>query len=105
MSAAISAPISDNGSIMRFIGRFERLSSPIKVEIKFCPARIPDIKRIVVPEFPQSRASDGADIFPLDLIIKLSLNSASIPKALQTLSEESGSCPFENFYNRFSVCK
>ena len=36
--------------------------TPIRVELKFCPAKIPAIKRIVVPEFPQSRGTVGCKI-------------------------------------------
>jgi len=67
----ITAPISDNGSIILFIGRFERLSSPIKVEVKELPARIPLTKRIVVPEFPQSKGFIGQDRTPFDLTIRV----------------------------------
>ena len=69
----------------------------LRTDEKSLLAKMPDINLIVVPEFPQSRFEIGADNFPLDEIIKSPLNSALIPKAWQTLSEESGSCPFEKF--------
>ena len=77
----------------RFIGRFERLSSPIRVEENLCPARTPDIRRIVVPEFPQSRGWEGAFKTPSELTIKVvsSRNCASTPRALQISREERGS--------------
>src|SRR5262249_47368865 len=51
-----SAPISLSGAITRFMGRFCSDSSPVSFEEKVCPARIPASNRIVVPEFPASRA-------------------------------------------------
>ena len=93
----ISAPISESGSITRFIGRLDRLSSPIKTDEKSLLAKIPDINLIVVPEFPQSRFEVGADNLLSDVMVKFPLNSALIPKAWQTLREDNGSCPFEKF--------
>jgi hypothetical protein len=43
------------GSMTRRIGRFDKDSSPIKTESKFCPARIPAKSRTVVPLLPQSK--------------------------------------------------
>ena len=95
----IFAPISESGSIILFIGRFERLKSPTSVESKFCPARIPAISLIVVPEFPQSSAVCGWIKMPLELIfiVVSSKNSVSKPKFLQTFKDECGSFPLEKF--------
>ena len=46
--------------MMRFMGRFERESSPWIRESKGWPARMPDSRRIVVPELPASSALAGA---------------------------------------------
>ena len=42
-----------------FIGRFRIEASPVSSEIKSCPARIPEIRRVVVPLFPTSSTSSG----------------------------------------------
>ena len=55
----ISAPIRDSGSIIRFIGRFWIEASPVKVTSKFCADKIPEIRRVVVPLFPQSNTVSG----------------------------------------------
>ena len=39
---------------MRFIGRLFSEASPAIFVVKFCPARIPESRRMVVPEFPAS---------------------------------------------------
>ena len=54
------APIMARGSIIRFMGRLQMDSSPVSVTSKFWPQRIPDMRRVVVPLFPQSRTSRGA---------------------------------------------
>ena len=41
---------------MRFMGRLFSDSSPAILVVKLCPARMPESRRIVVPEFPASRA-------------------------------------------------
>jgi hypothetical protein len=46
--------------MIRCIGREHNESSPVNVELKSCPARIPASKRIVVPLLPQSSAADGS---------------------------------------------
>ena len=68
--------------------------------MNFCPARIPDIRRIVVPEFPQLRVMSPlfGKYFPSDFtIIEFSLCSISAPSALQISRLESGSLPLEKF--------
>ena len=57
----ILAPIWDKGSIIRFMGRLRMEASPVRVEGKGWAARIPDIRRMVVPLFPQSSIPEGAD--------------------------------------------
>ena len=47
--------------MIRFMGRLWIELSPVSSDTKFCPARIPEIKRVVVPLFPTSRISAGAD--------------------------------------------
>jgi hypothetical protein len=42
-----------------FIGRLLNDGSPTIVESNRCPERIPDSKRIVVPEFPASKGAKG----------------------------------------------
>ena len=53
------APIIVSGSMILFIGLFCSDSSPVRTDSKFCPARIPESSRIVVPLFPQSRSPEG----------------------------------------------
>ena len=57
----MSAPIWRKGSIILFIGLFWMEASPVNVEVNGCPLKIPEIKRVVVPELPQSRIAVGAD--------------------------------------------
>ena len=52
----MSAPISRSGPTMRFIGLFCSESSPVNFVVNDCPAKIPASSRIVVPEFPASKA-------------------------------------------------
>ena len=49
-----------NGTVTRRIGRPVKDSSPMSFEEKFCAAKMPDIKRIAVPELPISRSDSGA---------------------------------------------
>ena len=56
----IFAPIMESGSIIRFMGRRQMDSSPVRVTSKSWAARIPQISRVVVPLLPQSRSSFGA---------------------------------------------
>ncbi len=58
-SLSINAPISVSGLITRPIGRFDNDSSPINSQSKSCAAKIPDISRIEVPEFPKSSGFEG----------------------------------------------
>ena len=60
---------------MRFIGLEFKESSPDNVVAKFCPDKIPEIRRVVVPLFPtfkvqeglesRSRGGQGAQTFPV----------------------------------------
>ena len=54
------APICRKGSMIRFMGREFKDSSPDSLESKGCPARIPEISLVVVPLFPTSRRLSGA---------------------------------------------
>lgn len=47
--------------MMRCMGRWESDSSPMRREVKGCPARNPDSMRMVEPELPASRSALGAD--------------------------------------------
>ena len=47
--------------MIRFMGRFWIDASPVKVTEKGWGARIPEISRVVVPEFPQSKIPSGAE--------------------------------------------
>lgn len=72
--------------MIRCIGRERSESSPVNVDLKFCPARIPASKRIVVPLLPQSSAVAGALIPPSPTpVIAKALWSCSIetPNALK----------------------
>lgn len=48
------------GVIIRFIGLEFREASPDNVVAKFCPDRIPEIRRVVVPLFPTFKVEAGA---------------------------------------------
>ena len=49
-----------SGVIMRFIGLEFKESSPDNVVAKFCPDKIPEIRRVVVPLFPTFKVEAGA---------------------------------------------
>ena len=49
---------------MRFIGLEFKESSPDNVVAKFCPDKIPEIRRVVVPLFPTFKVEAGA-VFPV----------------------------------------
>ena len=68
-----------------------------KTELKSCPASIPDTKRIVVPELPQSQTQFGTFKTPSEDIFKvLSLrNSMLTPKSLNKFRVEWQSAPLE----------
>ena len=53
------APMEFSGSIMRAIGLEFKDSSPESIVEKDCPARIPEISRVVVPLFPVFSVSAG----------------------------------------------
>ena len=57
--AVIAAPIADNGSITRPIGRPDRLASPVKVAVIAWEATRPISSRVDVPELPISSAVSG----------------------------------------------
>ena len=57
----MSAPMERRGVIIRFIGRLWMELSPVSSDTKFCPARIPEIRRVVVPLFPTSKMSVGEE--------------------------------------------
>ena len=56
----ISAPIWESGVMIRFMGRFWMEASPVSSDTKSCPARIPEMRRVVVPLLPTSRVFVGA---------------------------------------------
>ena len=56
----ICAPMVLSGVIMRFIGLEFKESSPDNVVAKFCPDKIPEIRRVVVPLFPTFKVEAGA---------------------------------------------
>ena len=57
---AIVAPIARSGFTTRPIGRRLIDSSPVRIVKKSCPANSPAIKRIPVPELPQSMGPNGS---------------------------------------------
>ena len=50
----------DSGFITRPIGRLRMESSPVNTVLNVCPARIPEIRRMVVPELPTSMTLSGS---------------------------------------------
>jgi len=54
------APMRVSGSTTRFMGRLRRYWSPVTTEKNDCPASRPVIRRMVVPELPQSITSPGS---------------------------------------------
>ena len=59
-SKANDAPMAVNGFATRAMGRRLRLSSPTSRAENAWPLRTPDMRRAVVPLFPQSSADAGA---------------------------------------------
>ena len=57
---SMAAPIMESGSMIRFMGRVWIEESPVSVQVKGCAARIPEIRRVVVPLFPASSTEVGA---------------------------------------------
>jgi hypothetical protein len=49
------------GSMMRAIGLEFKDSSPESMAGKDCPARMPEIRRVVVPLFPVFKVFEGLD--------------------------------------------
>ena len=94
----ILAPISRRGSMIRPIGREFKDVSPERVVVKFCPARIPEIKRVVVPLFPVFKVSEGAQRprrpFPCTRIFS-GVCSISIPIFRKQSMVERQSAPFK----------
>ena len=62
--ASNEAPISESGSITRFIGRPDRLASPMKVAVIAWLATRPISSRVEVPELPMSSAVLGSSRLP-----------------------------------------
>ena len=95
----IFAPIRLSGVIIRFIGRDWIDSSPLRCEVKFCPAKIPLINLVVVPELPTSSREAGSfrPCIPFPWIVTLSpFCSISIPIFLKQLIVERQSAPSRN---------
>ena len=63
----ISAPISVSGNMTRPIGRAERETSPMSLPVTPCPDNKPEIKRVVVPELPQSKGEIGFSNSPPEI--------------------------------------
>ncbi len=57
---SMAAPISRRGRMILPMGLFDRDSSPVIEDSNGCPARMPDRRRIVVPELPASNICSGA---------------------------------------------
>ena len=57
---SISACMRRSGSMIRFIGRVRRESSPSNWLTNGLPAKIPEISRVVVPLFPASKICCGS---------------------------------------------
>ena len=57
---SITAPIRCRGVATRAMGRRDSEESPVRVETNGRPARSPQKRRIVVPEFPQSSAAEAS---------------------------------------------
>ena len=64
-----------------------------------CPARSPVRSRIVVPEFPQSRAILGSRKLPPCIVISFPFLLISIPQFLRQEIVEETSLPVERFIN------
>ena len=96
----MSAPICVSGSMMRFIGRLWIEASPFKTEVKFCPERMPEISRVVVPLFPVSSVSAGAvsPCRPFPWIrMRSGVFSMSTPSLRKQLIVERQSAPCRKF--------
>ena len=57
---SISAPISSNGFITRFIGLFDKDLSPINVDLSPNPQIKPNISLDPVPEFPKFKSTTAS---------------------------------------------
>ena len=95
--AVISAPNRAKGSVMRRIGRRERLASPVKVAVIGVVAMAPMISRTPVPELPQSITPAGSAKPPTPTPWTTHSPSptrvTSAPKARMALAVSSTSCP------------
>src|ERR1700730_2681226 len=99
----IDAHIIWSGSMIRAIGRDRKDASPVNVDSKFCPARIPASKRIVVPLLPQSSGPRGARNPSLPTpLIKRSAPSRTMetPSSVRHDNVELQSALVENFLTR-----
>ena len=56
----MSAPISNNGTVTRRIGRLDKDSSPTSLDLNSCALSKPVIRRIDVPELPRSNSLAGS---------------------------------------------
>ena len=81
------------------MGLFESDLSPTSVAFMPCPARSPVRSRIVVPEFPQSRAILGSRKLPPCIVISFPFLLISIPQFLRQEIVEETSLPVERFIN------
>ena len=93
-------PIFVNGSNILFIGRDESDWSPTNVALIPLPAKRPNNKRVVVPEFPQFKSIVGSENFPPRTCITFSLSNISMPQCSKHLRVEITSSPFD----RFEIC-
>ena len=94
----MSHPIILSGSVTLFIGLLPIEASPINVDSKSFPARIPISSLIVVPEFPTSNISVGAfnplSPFPL-MNTSFPSISMSTPIFLKHATVLKQSCPIK----------
>ena len=84
---SIIAPISRKGCVTLFIGRERRYLSPVNTKCPFAELKSPQKSLIPVPEFPQSRISNGSCI-PPELILMVMPSSITFAPRFFTISNE-----------------
>ena len=96
----IFAPMEFSGSMIRAIGLEFRDSSPDRMLIKSCPAKMPEISLVVVPLLPVSSVESGADrpCRPLPCTrIRSGVFSISMPILRKQLIVDRQSAPCRKF--------
>ena len=58
-ASSMRAPMARSGSVTRRIGRRRSEASPVSVAANRCPARMPSMRRAIVPELPQCSRETG----------------------------------------------